>query len=525
MSDLEKTTQPKGDEEGLTLSPTPYTVFSLTKRRVLVYLLGYLSLASSLTSNIYFPLLEVLAQRYQVSIQDINLTITLFFVFQGIAPSFWSPLSDSFGRRPVYLATFAVYTAASLGLSIADHNYVALIVLRAMQSVGGSAVLSLAYAVVSDVCIHSERGSLIAPMMAAANIGPLIGPVIGGGAALASGDPRWCFRALLIFGGSALLLIGWGMPETARTVVGNGAVPAQGIWKTWWSLPSGQDALRAFRRRGTTTSVEGKEGKASAVNQVEAEINVSATGRGRPMMPNPLPSLRLICYFDTFSILWLAASPYALWYSVQTSMTPILSTNYGLDSLNIGLCFLAGGVGILAGGFIAGRLMDLNYRHVAKAAGITTDRVRGDDMTKFPIERARSRGSISIIAVSMCVVIGYGWAVEKHAHLALLLACQLYIGCKCTTLHQIYSALVVDIFPEKPGCAAAANNITRCSLSAVLVAVLNPLIQAVGYGWVYTLLAFLDGLSSLIAVCMLRKWGKYWRDRRNNEESIDNTAR
>jgi MFS family permease len=151
-------------------------------------------------------------------------------------PSFWSPLSDSFGRRPVYLATFTIYTAASLALSIVDRNYPALRLLRAMQSIGGSAVLSLAYAVVADVTVHSERGRFLAPMLTATNIGPCIGPIIGGGAVLASGNPRWCFRALLIFGTSAVLLIGFAQRETGRTMVGNGAVPAKRLWRTWWSL-------------------------------------------------------------------------------------------------------------------------------------------------------------------------------------------------------------------------------------------------------------------------------------------------
>lgn len=55
---------------------------------------------------------------------------------------------------------------------------------------GGSATLSLAYAVVADYAVHSERGKFLGPMMVATNIGPSIGPPIGGGAILATGDSR-----------------------------------------------------------------------------------------------------------------------------------------------------------------------------------------------------------------------------------------------------------------------------------------------------------------------------------------------
>lgn len=223
-----------------------YTVWSVRDRRLLVVLLGYLALASSLMANVYFPLLDLLAGRYGVSVQAVNLTITAYLVVQGVAPSFWSPLSDTWSRRPVHLATFALFTLASLGLSVADRSYAALLVFRAVQSAGASGVVSLAYASVADVVVHAERGAYLAPLLTITNLGPCVGPVVGGGLVLASSDPRWCFRALLIFGGSATLLIGWTMPETARSIVGNGAVPAQGIWRTWQSFLVDNRIVSAF---------------------------------------------------------------------------------------------------------------------------------------------------------------------------------------------------------------------------------------------------------------------------------------
>ncbi|KAL4885289.1 major facilitator superfamily domain-containing protein [Aspergillus karnatakaensis] len=196
-----------------------YTTFSHNQKYYFTYLLGYLTLASSLTATIYFPLIDLLSHQYNVSSQLINLTITVYVIFQAISPAFWGPLSDTLGRRPVFLITFSLYKAASLGLALNESNYAGLAVLRGLQSIGGSAVMSLAYAVVADISPRSDRGKILGPMLAATNLGPCVGPVIGGGAILASGDPLWCFWALLIFGGSSVLLIGWTLPETARVVV------------------------------------------------------------------------------------------------------------------------------------------------------------------------------------------------------------------------------------------------------------------------------------------------------------------
>lgn len=164
-----------------------YTAFSLRYRWYITILLGYLCLVSSLMANIYFPLIQRLAVQYRTSIQSINLTITLYLVMQGIPPSIFAPLSDTLGRRPVYLMSFGLYTAASLGLAFSGYSYVALLLLRALQSIGGSATLSLAYAVVADYTVHSERGRFLSPMMTATNIGPSIGPIISGGTILATG--------------------------------------------------------------------------------------------------------------------------------------------------------------------------------------------------------------------------------------------------------------------------------------------------------------------------------------------------
>jgi MFS family permease len=479
-----------------------------------------------LTATIYFPLIELLAHRYSVSTEAINLTITLYLVFQGIVPSIFSPLSDSWGRRPVYLLAFVIFTASSLGLSIVDRNYPALLVLRAFQSIGSSAAMSLAYGTVSDVVLHSRRGSYLAPMLTTTNFGQWVGPVIGGGLTFAAGDPRWCFRALLIFGASSTLLIGWVMPETGRNIVGNGAVPPQGIWMTWWAFFTSNRVVKSifsilFAVNGQidqpsrpSEAVQENNNKTAAESELAMPANVGKTGRGKFVFPNPWPSIKIVFYRDTFLVLWLAGCPSAILFCMQTSISPIFTHIYGFNPLQIGLCFLAGGAGVLAAGFVSGKLMDHNYKHVAIETGFPIDRVRGDDISNFPIERARTRGSITIVAASMLVVVGYGWVVEKAVHPSVPLIFQAYIGCKCATLHQIYGALIVDIFPDRPATAAASKNITRCALAGVFVAVLDPLVRLLGYGLCFTLLGVIDALTCVVAIVVLNRWGKIWRNRR-----------
>jgi hypothetical protein len=58
--------------------------------------------------------------------------------------------------------------------------------------------------------------------------------------------------------------------------------------------------------------------------------------------------------------------------------------------------------------------MDWNYHMTAKLNHITIDKVVGDDLAEFPIERARSRISWLLISVSTAVVVGYGWILQER---------------------------------------------------------------------------------------------------------------
>ena len=76
---------------------------------------------------------------------------------------------------------------------------------------------------------------------------------------------------------------------------------------------------------------------------------------------------------------------------------------------------------------------------------------------------------------------------------------QFTLAAICTAFQQTFNALLVVIFPESPSTAAASGSITRCLVSAVGVAVLQPLVSAVGYRWCFTTLSVLSGGGGAIA--------------------------
>ena len=510
---------PKLETDATTLS-VPYTAFSPRHKRLITVILTLTMLASPLTATIYLPLLPLLASHFRVSLQAINLTITLYIVFQAISPVFFATASDSFGRRPVYLVTYTIYTAASLGLALNRHNYAALIILRALQSLGASAVLAIAFGVAADLSPPAERGSILGLTQGAANLAVCLGPVIGGWVALGSGGFEWVFWALVIFGGTVLCIVAFALPETARNVVGNGSKEATGWNRTVWNI------LTSERKRGRKESNGGcdLEGANEKVESESPEMMQSGSTRKREKfkLANPLAPIRIILWKDTALILWMAGSPYAVWYCVQASIPTIYKDVYGFNEIQIGLSYLTGGVGVVFGGYANGKLMDRNYKITAREAGHAIDKVSGDNLSNFPIERARSRGSWCLLTIYICALTGYGWSVQANAHESVPLMLQFVLAALCTSFQQTFNALLVDIFPASPSTAAASSNITRCALSAVAVAVLEPLVKVMGRGWFFTLLTVLSGGGGLVSNWIIRMYGMEWRQRRllENKESF-----
>ncbi len=202
-------------------------------------------------------------------------------------------------------------------------------------------------------------------------------------------------------------------------------------------------------------------------------------------------------------------------FGLQNDSVPSLSVFPELESTpQIGLSYLTGGFGTVLGGYANGKLMDMNYKIVAKKIGHTIDRVAGDDLKDFPIESARARGPWCLLLCYIGALAGYGWSVHARAHESIPLILQSLLVALCTSFQQTFNTLLVDISPRSPSTAAASSTITRCLLSAVAVAALQPLINVIGRNWFFTMLAICSGGGGLGADWATKKYGMQWRLRR-----------
>ena len=89
-----------------------------------------------ITLDMHLPALPVMADYFQTSDAQLQLTLTLYTLGSAISLLVSGPLTDRFGRRPVLLAGLFLYVVATVACALAD-SIAVLIIARLFQALGG----------------------------------------------------------------------------------------------------------------------------------------------------------------------------------------------------------------------------------------------------------------------------------------------------------------------------------------------------------------------------------------------------
>lgn len=142
-------------------------------------------------------------------------TLGLSFFVLGIALGpFWSPLAEFYGRRPIYLASFAFFLIWLIPSAVAQ-NIQTMIIARFFQGLAGSAFLSVSGGTVSDMFVRNQMQAAMAVFTLAPFAGPSMGPLIGG-FINTNVSWRWTHYVLIIWAAVLLATIYLCVPETYR---------------------------------------------------------------------------------------------------------------------------------------------------------------------------------------------------------------------------------------------------------------------------------------------------------------------
>jgi len=105
-------------------------------------------------------------------------TLSIYMVAVTSVMPLMGNLSDTFGRKRVYLGSLVVFTASSLACGLAPNIY-SLVAFRFLQGIGGASFLPTAAGIVSDQ-FPEQRERAIGMFSSIFSIGGIVGPNLGG---------------------------------------------------------------------------------------------------------------------------------------------------------------------------------------------------------------------------------------------------------------------------------------------------------------------------------------------------------
>ncbi|KNG84331.1 hypothetical protein ANOM_008323 [Aspergillus nomiae NRRL 13137] len=423
-----------------------YSVFMNYEKILFTSFTSFGMVLCMFATNIILPAMPVMGDEYHMSSAMINLIITSYMVIQGISPALLSIISDVHGRRLAWMLALSLYTVANVGLAL-QTDFVALVLLRCLQSIGSSCAIPFGFAVAADITSPSERGRFIGPMHGSVMGAFAFGPVIGG---------------------TLTTYLGW------RS---DGSVAP----RRWWTKPVFHNTKR----------LQHDAAQRPAQPQRRRE-------RPQTALHMIFASLRIIGKKDAFVLIMYTSLLYfgvsALWSTTANHF----GQRYGLSTLYLGLSFMPYGILGGLGMVISGKLLDYNYRRLSKQHGMTSDHPSSNP-NGFSIKIARLQVAMPFMFLLAFSFTAYGWIVQEHLPLAAVLVFQALIGLGSTPLLGIIYTLLIDLFPDQTATVSGVADLIRCLFGAISAAVIDYMLVGMGWGWCFTLL----GLTLLLSLCFV----------------------
>lgn len=491
-----------------------------------------------ISPSIYNPVIDDVKRDLHASDAQIGLSLSLFILFQGGVPVIWASISEIIGRKPVYIASFILYTAAT-AIGSRSPTMPVLIGMRVVVACGSSAVLSAGAGSLADMYEVKERGRKMGLFYAMPMLGPSLGSLIGGALGNAFG---WrSTQYFLAVWGFCMVIAFLFFPDTwrkersriyqqaiadalKRELKAQAAIEKKRQRKVARGLASDAPtpATTAPHSRATSglatpafteaTDVEAADGskgekgpswwRRHTPNWLHRKDKEGAEYRPTLRDVNPLPVMISIWRVPSNTLVlvcsgFLFAAQYTIVYTCSVTLA---AEPYSYNPLHIGLVILAFGIGNMTGSLVGGRISDrVLKRLTARNGGKSTPEMR-------------LKAAFSGMPLMIASFLVYAWTMDFKTHIAGPVVALFFGGFSILFVYSNTLAYLVDANPGKSSSAVGNNSMVRGVCACVMSQIALPILHAIGDGGLYTLFAGLLTLSCCGLVLVSFK-GAGWRER------------
>src|SRR5690554_2257842 len=147
--------------------------------RTLTLMLASLAMLGPFAIDTYLPTLGQIAADFGVTDVLMQHTLSVYLLRFACMSLFWGTLSDTFGRRPVIIASLVIFGIGSVGSALAP-SYGWLLFFRGLQGCSAGAGRVVGQALVRDRYHGPEAQRLFANIAMVFSVAPAVAPILGG---------------------------------------------------------------------------------------------------------------------------------------------------------------------------------------------------------------------------------------------------------------------------------------------------------------------------------------------------------
>ncbi|KAJ5167707.1 uncharacterized protein N7482_003301 [Penicillium canariense] len=198
------------------------------KKMINLILVAFHACMATFTAAAIIPAYANIAEDLGVSLQNASYLTSLQIAILGGAPLFWKPLSNRFGRRPIFLLSLILSLVCNIGCAKST-TYASVAACRALVAFFISPASAIGSAVVMETTFKKDRARYMGIWTLMVTLGVPIGPFIFGFVTYRVGY-HWIYWILAMINGGQFVLYLFLGPETRY--VGQGVDCEEPTWKT-----------------------------------------------------------------------------------------------------------------------------------------------------------------------------------------------------------------------------------------------------------------------------------------------------
>ncbi|KAL5318914.1 hypothetical protein ACEPPN_013982 [Leptodophora sp. 'Broadleaf-Isolate-01'] len=437
--------------DGGDMDPLNPRSMTMARKWLVVLIVSASSLCVTCTSSIYTSTYGQITEEFHCSRIVATLGLSLFIMGLGVGPMLLGPLSEFYGRRPIYWVSFSMFLIWLIPSAVAK-NIQTMLIARFLDGLSGSAFLSVAGGTVGDMF---NREQLQLPMLiytASPFVGPSLGPLIGGFINQYT-DWRWTFYVLLIWSGANLGMIMLFVPETYHPILLRN---------------------KARKLREETGDERWKSSMDRNTKSIPKTIGLSLQRPFQLLFLEPM--VLNLCLFSAIllGILYLFFGAFPL----------VFIGNHGFSLSQTGMSFLGIFVGMVLGA-ATDPIWHKNYARLIRQREESTGEIGGSE-PEYRLPPSICGAILVPIGLFM-----FAWTTYSSVHWIVPIIGSTIFGMGTLLVFSGIFTFLVDAYPLYAASSLAANSFARSSFGAAFPLFGVQMYHTLGDQWATSLLAFL----------------------------------